>query len=157
MRLFCFKQFSLSFLSFTLSCLSFQAVLYPTIETLKEQFGGTPFIQLPEVRIMLSKNNTKVVCVDFRGNVLFNTSASIEGFKNCKKKTEVAGQAVGVSTGNKCMRRGLTYVRVTLRGLGPGRQSCIQGMSMAGVQIVSLTDVSPLPELGPRPRKARRL
>jgi len=134
-----------------------KAVYYPTMETLKELFGGIPYTELPEIRIYLSKNNTKVAAVDYKGTMVFYTSASIEGFKNCKKKTEVAGQTVGVSVGNKCMRRGLNHVRVILSGLGPGRMSCIQGMSMTGVKIVSLTDATPLPELGPRPRKVRRL
>jgi len=134
-----------------------RSVNYPTIETLKEIFGGVPYSELPEVRIYLSKNNTKVFVYDHLETYLFRTTCGTEGYRNCKKKSEVAGQTVGVSTGNKLKRRGLTYVRVILSGLGPGRQSSIQGLTMSGINVVSLTDNTPLPEFGPRPRKRRRL
>ena len=82
---------------------------------------------------------------------------SKEGFKNAKKKTTVAGQATGVAAALRALRRGVTQCRVKIRGLGPGRMSSVKGMVLGGMNVISITDFTPLPELGPRPKKRRRL
>lgn len=62
-----------------------------------------------------------------------------------------------MAAGQKLLRRGIQTVRVVLRGIGPGRMTSVKGMATAGVQIVSISDRTWLPELGPRPRKIRRI
>jgi len=130
--------------------------MMPTVETLEEDFNGTPFRELPVCVIMCSKNNTRVFIYDTDKLKLY-TSASLEGFKNCKKKTTVAGQATGVAAGLKALRRGYETVRCVIKGLGPGRLTAIKGMAMTGVNIVSISDFTPLPEKGPRARGPRHL
>lgn len=56
-----------------------------------------------------------------------------------------------------CLQKGIHTVRVMVRGLGPGRTSSIKGLQMAGLNIVSVTDATPVSDNPPRPRKARRL
>jgi small subunit ribosomal protein S11 len=80
-----------------------------------------------------------------------------EGFKNAKKKSAIAGQTVGIAAGQRLLRRGLRTVRVRVRGFGPGRANAIKGLTNAGVHVVSITDFTPIKEIGPRPRKARRI
>lgn len=80
-----------------------------------------------------------------------------EGFRHCKKGTNVAGQAVGLSMGKRALAKGMDTFRLTIRGLGPGRASSVKGLEMAGIKIISITDRTPTPENGCKPRKARRV
>jgi len=57
----------------------------------------------------------------------------------------------------KAAGKGVTHVRVVVKGLGPGRLSAIKGLTMGGVEVISITDNTPIPHNGCRPRKARRL
>uniref|UniRef100_A0A914WGP3 Ribosomal protein S11 n=1 Tax=Plectus sambesii TaxID=2011161 RepID=A0A914WGP3_9BILA len=85
------------------------------------------------------------------------TSCKKEGFKNARKKTTIAGQTVGVAAGMRMLRRGIKTVRVKVGGLGPGRLSSVKGLTVAGVNVVSITDFTLLPELGPRPKAKRSI
>lgn len=84
------------------------------------------------------------------------TSCRLEGFKHAAKKSAIAGQTTGVAAGQRLLRRGIRTIRVVLRGIGPGRMTSVKGLTVAGVQVVSITDRTPLPEIGPRPRKMPR-
>ncbi|EJW71948.1 30S ribosomal protein S11 [Wuchereria bancrofti] len=95
--------------------------------------------------------------LELQYNIITYTSCRLEGFKNARKKTNIAGQTTGVAAGQRLIRRGIRTVRVLIRGLGPGRMTSIQGMATAGVKIVSITEQSALPELGPRPKKIPRI
>ncbi|CAI4222843.1 unnamed protein product [Auanema sp. JU1783] len=130
---------------------------FPTAETLKEQFNGIVYNELPIVFIKATKNNTLVTVTDHKHNMITYTSCRLEGFKNARKKTTIAGQTTGVAAGQRLVRRGIRTVRVQVKGIGPGRMTCIKGLTVAGVEVVSITDHTPLPELGPRPRKVRRV
>ncbi|KAK6293975.1 hypothetical protein J4Q44_G00348050 [Coregonus suidteri] len=57
----------------------------------------------------------------------------------------------------KATAAGVTFVRVSVKGLGPGRLSAIKGLTMGGLEVVSITDNTPVPHNGCRPRKARRI
>lgn len=81
----------------------------------------------------------------------------MEGFKNTRKGTNIAAQATAITIGTKIMERGTKVVRVTVRGLGPGRMSAIKGLQMSGLEIVSITDTTPVSWNPPRPRKQRKL
>lgn len=129
----------------------------PTAETMKMQFDGIPYCELPIVYIKATKNNTLVTVMDKKNHVIIYTSCRLEGFKHARKKTTIAGQTTGVAAGQRLVRRGIRTVRVQVKGLGPGRMTCVKGLTVAGVNVVSITDHTPLKELGPRPRKIRRV
>ncbi|CAI5451871.1 unnamed protein product [Caenorhabditis angaria] len=129
----------------------------PTAETLKTQFDGIPYNELPIVYVKATKNNTLVTVMDNKNEVITYTSCRMEGFKNARKKTTIAGQTTGVAAGQRLVRRGIRTVRVQVKGIGPGRMTSIKGLTVAGVRVVSITDHTPLAELGPRPRKIRRI
>lgn len=129
----------------------------PTYETLDEVYNGVRFRDLPICHIKASRNNTICNVTDSKGKSILLSTAGTEGFKNCKKGTNVAGQAVGVTVGYRAVKAGIPAVRVVVSGLGPGRMSSVKGLIMSGLTVVSITDFTPLPELGPRPRKARKL
>lgn len=129
----------------------------PTIETLNQEFDGTRFTELPIISINCSKNNTRIFIYDFFWKLRLSTSSKLEGFKNCKKKSTVAGQATGVAAGLKALRRGFKTVRVVIRGIGPGRLTAVKGLTLAGMNVVSISDFTALPEKGPRGRRQRHL
>uniref|UniRef100_A0A915DHV3 Mitochondrial ribosomal protein S11 n=1 Tax=Ditylenchus dipsaci TaxID=166011 RepID=A0A915DHV3_9BILA len=134
--------------------------MMPTADTMRELFNGTPYEELPVVFVKATKNNTIINTVhvrNFKSTVIINTSARKEGFKNAKKKTTIAGQATGMATAQKLLRRGIDTVRVVIAGLGPGRMSSVSGIASSGVTVVSISDRTFLPEYGPRPRKVRRI
>ncbi|CAJ0567527.1 unnamed protein product, partial [Mesorhabditis spiculigera] len=130
----------------------------PTPETLKQEFNGIPYADLPTVYVKATKNNTLVQAIDAKSrDVLMYTSCRLEGFKNARKKTSIAGQTTGVAAGQRLVRRGIRNVRVQVKGIGPGRMTAVKGLTVAGVNVVSITDYTPIKELGPRPRKIRRI
>ncbi|ETN82131.1 ribosomal protein S11 [Necator americanus] len=130
---------------------------FPTAETMKTEFDGIPYCDLPIVYIKATKNNTLVTVMDKNNHVIIYTSCRLEGFKHARKKTTIAGQTTGVAAGQRLVRRGVRAVRVQVKGLGPGRMTCVKGLTVSGVQVVSITDHTALKELGPRPRKIRRV
>lgn len=121
-------------------------------------FNGVPFEKIPIVHIKASYNNTIITVTDHVSDqVLVKCSCGTEGFKNAKKSTSIAGQTVGIAAATKALAKDVKMVRVLVRGVGPGRQSSIKGIQMGGLDIISITDNTPVPHNGSRPRKARRL
>uniref|UniRef100_A0AC34GF36 Ribosomal protein S11 n=2 Tax=Panagrolaimus sp. ES5 TaxID=591445 RepID=A0AC34GF36_9BILA len=129
----------------------------PLPETMKKEFNGIPFNELPILYIKATKNNTLIHATDAKYKAIMYTSCRLEGFKNARKKTSIAGQTTGIAAGQRLLRRGINTIRVCVKGIGPGRMTAVQGLASAGVNVVSITDRTPLCELGPRPRKIRRV
>uniref|UniRef100_A0A0N5B0N6 30S ribosomal protein S11, chloroplastic n=1 Tax=Syphacia muris TaxID=451379 RepID=A0A0N5B0N6_9BILA len=129
----------------------------PTPEILKQSFNGIPYGEIPILHIKATKNNTLINAVDAENKVIIYTSCRLEGFKNARKKTQIAGHATGVAAGQKLLRRGVKTVRIKVKGLGPGRMSSVKGLVSVGIEVVSITDMTRLNELGPRPKKVRRV
>ncbi|MCI4383288.1 hypothetical protein PGIGA_G00024710 [Pangasianodon gigas] len=121
------------------------------------RWGGKKFEELPIIHIKATYNNTHIQVTDSEGQSLARTSCGTEGFRNVKKSTPIAAQTTGISAAAKAQAKGVTFVRVLVKGLGPGRLSAIKGLTMGGLEIVSITDNTPVPHNGCRPRKARRM
>ncbi|XP_060924346.1 28S ribosomal protein S11, mitochondrial [Limanda limanda] len=120
------------------------------------RWAGKKFDELPIVHIKATYNNTHIQLTDSAGQSMVRTSCGTEGFKNIKKSTPIAAQTAGISAASKATTKGVTFVRVVVQGLGPGRLSAIKGLTMGGLEVVSITDNTPVPHNGCRPRKARR-
>lgn len=121
------------------------------------RWGGKKFEELPIAHVKATYNNTHIQLTDSAGASLVRTSCGTEGFKNIKKSTPIAAQTAGISAAAKATAKGVTFVRVVVKGIGPGRQSAIKGLTMGGLEVVSITDNTPVPHNGCRPRKARRM
>ncbi|HAI76896.1 MAG TPA: 30S ribosomal protein S11, partial [Microscillaceae bacterium] len=52
---------------------------------------------------------------------------------------------------------GMRKVEIFIKGPGSGRESAIRTIQSKGIEIVSITDVTPLPHNGCRPPKRRRV
>src|SRR5882762_8139839 len=68
------------------------------------------------------------------------------------KKTVAAEQAA-----REALNLGVKRVHVRVQGPGSGRESAIQALASAGLQIRSIRDVTPIPHNGCRPPKKRRV
>lgn len=107
--------------------------------------------------VKASFNNTVVSIADTQGNVLVWSSAGRAGFKGSKKSTPFAATLAGEQAGREAMALGVRRVHVRVQGPGSGRESAIQALASAGLQVKSIVDVTPLPHNGCRPPKKRRV
>lgn len=102
-------------------------------------------------------NNTIVTITDTKGNTVSWASAGKAGFKGSKKSTPFAATLAGELAGKDAHAMGMKRVDVRVQGPGSGRESAIQALASAGLQISSIQDVTPLPHNGCRPPKKRRV
>nr|KAF6399377.1 mitochondrial ribosomal protein S11 [Molossus molossus] len=133
--------------------------IYPPIPGQESslRWAGKKFEEIPIAHIKASYNNTQIQVVSAAHQPLARTSCGTEGFRNAKKGTGIAAQTAGIAAAAKATGKGVTHVRVVVKGLGPGRLSAIKGLTMGGLEVISITDNTPIPHNGCRPRKARRL
>ncbi|XP_039968692.1 28S ribosomal protein S11, mitochondrial [Bactrocera neohumeralis] len=130
---------------------------FPGVKTYHQLYNGIPFAELPICNIRVSPNNTVISVTDNKGIPRLIRSCGIEGFKNTRKGTNIAAQATAITISEKAIELGWKTVRVKVRGLGPGRMSAIKGLQMGGLNIVSITDATPVSWNPPRARKQRSL
>ncbi len=102
-------------------------------------------------------NNTIVTITDTKGNTVSWATAGKAGFKGSKKSTPFAATLAGEQAGKDAHAMGMKRVDVRVQGPGSGRESAIQALAAAGLQITSIQDVTPLPHNGCRPPKKRRV
>jgi small subunit ribosomal protein S11 len=104
-----------------------------------------------------SFNNTIVTLADPQGNVLSWGSAGATGFKGSRKSTPYAAQITADGAARRAMEHGLRQVEVFVKGPGAGREAAIRAIQAAGIQVVAITDVTPIPHNGCRAPKRRRV
>ncbi|MBQ7668775.1 MAG: 30S ribosomal protein S11 [Clostridia bacterium] len=102
-------------------------------------------------------NNTIVTITDEAGNVISWASAGELGFKGSRKSTPFAAQMAAETASKTAMEHGLKKVEVYVKGPGAGRESAIRALQGAGIEVVSIKDVTPIPHNGCRPPKRRRV
>jgi small subunit ribosomal protein S11 len=102
-------------------------------------------------------NNTIVSITDQAGNVIGWSSAGKCGFRGSKKSTAYVAQVVAQDASRQAMGHGLKEVSVRVKGPGTGRESAIRALQAIGLEVTSITDVTPVPHNGCRPRKQRRV
>ncbi len=114
-------------------------------------------IERGQAHIQASFNNTLVTLTDDNGNAISWSSAGSLGFKGSKKSTPFAAQMAGETAAKAAMEHGLKTVKVFVKGPGSGREAAIRSLQAAGLTIVSIKDVTPIPHNGCRPPKRRRV
>ena len=102
-------------------------------------------------------NNTHITISDKFGNVLAWSTAGNSGFKGSRKSTAFAATQAAEKVGLSAVQMGVQTVEVRVKGPGSGRESAIRALAVAGLQITSILDVTPLPHNGCRPPKRRRV
>lgn len=116
--------------------------------------------QIPKdgrVYVTATFNNTLVTITDKSGNTLFWGSSGSSGFKGARKSTPYAANLAIDSVAKKAAKAGLASVEVYLKGPGPGRDAVVRALKSAGLNITQISDVTPIPHNGCRPKKKRRV
>ncbi|CAB5036961.1 unannotated protein [freshwater metagenome] len=114
-------------------------------------------IPVGQAHIKTSFNNPIVSLTDLQGNVIAWESAGGAGFKGSRKSTPFAAQVTADSAARKGMEQGLQKVDVYVKGSGSGRETAIRSLQAAGLEVISVRDVTPQAHNGCRPRKRRRV
>ena len=102
-------------------------------------------------------NNTTVTITDPRGNTIAWGSSGKAGFKGSKKSTPFAATVAAEQCAREALTAGVKRVHVRVQCPGSGRESAIQALASAGLQVRSIKDVTPIPHNGCRPPKRRRV
>ncbi len=102
-------------------------------------------------------NNTMITLTDENGNVVISTSAGAAGFKGAKKATPFAATLVAKTVVEKASNLGLKNAEINISGVGSGRDSAVRTLVTAGFDINKITDITPIPHNGCRPKKPRRV
>jgi small subunit ribosomal protein S11 len=109
------------------------------------------------VYIQATFNNTIVTITDLNGNAISWASSGGLGFRGAKKSTPFAAQTIAETAIQKALNVGLREVNVYVKGPGVGRESAIRQLGASGLKVRTISDVTPIPHNGCRPRKARRI
>ena len=102
-------------------------------------------------------NNVLVTLTDVYGNTISWSSAGKNGFKGSRKNTPYAAQVSAESAAKEAYDLGLRKVEVFVKGPGSGREAAIRALQTAGLEIMAIRDVTPIPHNGCRPPKRRRV
>jgi small subunit ribosomal protein S11 len=106
--------------------------------------------------ILATFNNTKVSFSDKAGAVISWSSAGKNNFRGSRKSTAYAAQVAVQDAARTAMSHGLKEIDVRIKGPGLGRDAAVRALQSIGLQVNSITDVTPLPHNGCRPKKPRR-
>ena len=107
--------------------------------------------------IQASFNNTIVTITDLSGDVVAWSSSGCHGFKGSRKATPFASQVTAQKAAETAAGHGMRSAQVCLKGPGSGRESALRAIQAAGISITSITDTTPVPHNGCRPKKKRRV
>ena len=107
--------------------------------------------------IKASFNNTIVTISDKQGNTITWASPGLVGFSGSKKSTPFAAQLAATDAARKAKEIGIKEVEVLVKGPGSGRESAIRALQAAGLTVLSIKDITPMPHNGCRPKKKRRV
>ncbi|MEC8739131.1 MAG: 30S ribosomal protein S11 [Bacteroidota bacterium] len=110
-----------------------------------------------QAHIQASFNNIIVSITNMQGQVISWSSAGKMGFRGSKKNTPYAGQLASEDAAKVAVELGMSKVDVLVKGPGSGRESAIRTLQSSGLQVLSITDITPLPHNGCRPPKRRRV
>ena len=110
-----------------------------------------------EAHINATFNNIIISLTNLTGQVISWSSAGKMGFRGSKKNTPYAAQLAAQDCAKVAHDNGLRKVKVFVKGPGSGRESAIRTIQNSGIEVTTITDVTPLPHNGCRPPKRRRV
>lgn len=110
-----------------------------------------------QAHVQSTFNNTIITITDPSGNVVCWSSAGQNGFKGSRKSTPYAAQITAEAVARKAMENGMRTLEVFVKGPGSGREAAVRSLQAAGLQVMAITDVTPIPHNGCRPPKRRRV
>src|SRR6266581_8783650 len=102
-------------------------------------------------------NNTMVTITDTNGETISWASAGTVGFKGARKSTPFAAGRAAEKAASEARKSGMVEIEVKVKGPGSGREQAILQLQNAGLKVIGIEDVTPLPHNGCRPPKKRRV
>ena len=102
-------------------------------------------------------NNTIITITNSEGDMIFSGSSGRAGFKGSRRATPYAATKAAEQVGAEAYQAGMREVSVFLKGPGMGRISSIKALKSAGLNIVSISDMTPIPHNGCKPKNKRRV
>ena len=129
----------------------------PIVVEKKAKKGQKIVSRLARVYVQATFNNTIVTMTDPKGNTIAWGSSGTAGFKGARKATPYAATTVVSTVARKAMDMGVREIEIFVKGPGSGRDSAIRALKAAGLNIMTISDVTPIPHNGCRPRKKRRV
>ncbi len=102
-------------------------------------------------------NNIIISLTNNSGQVISWSSAGKMGFRGSKKNTPYAAQVAASDCSKEAFEHGLRRVKVFVKGPGAGRESAIRTLHQAGIEVMEIMDITPIPHNGCRPPKRRRV
>ena len=109
------------------------------------------------VHIQSTFNNTVVTITNLTGDTISWASAGSTGFKGARKGTPFAAQTAAEKAALDALSTGLKTVEILVKGQGSGRETAIRAIQVAGLEISSIEDITPMAHNGCRPPKKRRV
>ncbi|MDF2576847.1 MAG: rpsK [Chlamydiales bacterium] len=125
-----------------------------TVKTKKKQQRIVP---AGIVHVKATFNNTIVSITDLMGNVISWASAGKVNFSGSRKSSSFAATVAAQDAAKAAMAVGMKEVEVRIKGAGAGRESAVRGLQSTGLNITLISDKTPVPHNGCRPRKRRRV
>ena len=110
-----------------------------------------------QAHIHSSFNNIIITLTNAQGQAISQSSAGKMGFRSSKKNTPYAAQMAAQDCAKVAYDAGLRKVKVYVKGPGNGRESAIRTIHGAGIEVLEIIDVTPMPHNGCRPPKKRRV
>ena len=110
-----------------------------------------------KVYITATFNNTLVTFTDMTGDTLCWGSAGNSGFKGARKSTPFAATTAVDQVAKKAAAMGVKEVEAYIKGPGAGREASLRALKAAGLRLLLIADVTPMPHNGPRAPKQRRV
>lgn len=109
------------------------------------------------IHIKSNFNNIIINLTNLKGDTIAWSSAGSCGFKGARKSTPFAAKVVIDAVLKRCFDFGIKQVKVLVNGPGPGRETVIRSLQNAGLQLILIRDITPIPHNGCRPPKKRRI
>ena len=106
--------------------------------------------------IQSTLTNTIVTITDLQGNTKTWSSSGNVGFKGSRRSTNYAAQATADHVARTAVQLGFKSVEVRIKGLSYGKESALRGLLTGGLVITKISDITPMPHNGCRPKKKRR-
>ena len=118
---------------------------------------GVAISEQGRVYIAATFNNTMVTVTNSKGDTIAWGSSGSSGFKGTRKSTPYAATIAVENAVKKAAEKGLKTVEVYIKGPGGGRDSALRAIRTGGLSISLISDITPIPHNGPRPKKKRRI
>ena len=110
-----------------------------------------------QAHIKSTFNNTIIAITDATGAGIAWAAAGTVGFKGSRKTTPFAAQMAAEAAGRRAMDHGMKRIDVFVKGPGSGRETAIRSLGAIGLEVGTISDVTPVPHNGCRPPKRRRV